>query len=570
MNFQRTMARPPSSPGIVADNPYAKMPPPASMATPQQQQSTQGNTQASPPPAAPQPSLPTAAPPSDPAPAAPDTPAGGVDETYRGDQPVRTLGATSSVMPTAEGVAPDAIGDQGFSLVDMLTPTKEKVKNFADANTMWYSAAHIANEGLAGATNAATPTGKAISKAVAPVAQTYAQAQWGKPVEYATRAAKTVAGATPGLKNIPAVQNFAAKPTTPVRINSVTAAGRKAMQESAEAAAKGAAKGGLKGASKFLGPAALGLEAGMVGYDFYDRMNNDGQSFTQANSEMGRETADKFNDIWTEWDSGDGGITGHAGAAGKKLLQAGGRILSPVETIQMGGALAQEMGGGAKDLAGWGANKAYNVATGTSNKDRAATRSIEGSQEVSNNRAAQLGQEAAQLKGSQTGPMSYSDEQKYNDLLARADDARQRAAAMADETKDWELGNQNWFGGGNKFQDAMNASGEELAGQIEGMQDQTLTSAQQANLESLQNRKGEIDRMSKLYDQEAGYWGGTGDFGHSVRNNVTQAKQQLINIASEMRQAQGNPERMNQLQRDMQFQNDRINQYRQWADAANQ
>ena len=141
---------------------------------------------------------------------------------------------------------------------------------------------------------------------------------------------------------------------------------------------------------------------------------------------------------------------------------------------------------------------------------------------------------------------------------------------MADETKDWELGNQNWFGGGNKFQDAMNASGEELAGQIEGMQDQTLTSAQQANLESLQNRKGEIDRMSKLYDQEAGYWGGTGDFGHSVRNNVTQAKQQLINIASEMRQAQGNPERMNQLQRDMQFQNDRINQYRQWADAANQ
>lgn len=589
MNFQRTMARPPSSPGIVADNPYAKMPPPASMATPQQQQSTQGDTQASPPPAAPQPSLPPGAPPNaipateetkkffpdaaysvPDAPAAPDTPADGVDETYRGDQPVRTLDATSSAMPTAEGVAPDAVGDQGFSVADMLTPTKEKVKNFADANTIWYSAAHMANEGLTGATNAATPTGKALSKAVAPVAQTYAQAQWGKPLEYGTRAAKTVAGATPGVKNIPAVQNFAKTPTKPVHINSVTAAGRKAMQESAEAAAKGAAKGGLKGASKFLGPASFGLEAGMVGYDFYDRMHNEGQSFTQANADMGRETADKFNDIWTTWDSGDGGITGHAGAAANKLLQVGGRVLSPVETIQMGGALAQEMGGGAKDLAGWGANKAYNVATGTSNKDRAAARSIEGSQEISNNRAAQLGQEAAQLKGSQTGPMSYSDEQKYNELLARADDARQRAAAMADETADWELGNQNWFGGGNKFQDAMNASGEELSQQIEGMQDQTLTSAQQANLESLQNRKGEIDRMSKLYDQEAGYWGGTGDFGHSVRNNVTQAKQQLINIASEMRQAQGNPERMNQLQRDMQFQNDRINQYRQWADAANQ
>ena len=581
MNFQRTMARPPSSPGMVADNPYAKMPPPSNVATPQQQQLTQGNTQAPPPAAAPKPSLPPGAPPNA-IPATEETktffpnaaysvPDSAVDETYKGDQPVRTLDAPAQPnVSIAPGVAPDSIGSPESAGPGFLS--KEKVKNFADANTMWYSTAHIANEGLKGADNAATAAGKAVSKAVAPAAQTYAQAQWGKPLEYGTRAAKTVAGATPGLNSIEAVQNFAAKPTKPVHINSFTAPGRKAMQESAEAAAKGAAKGGLKGASKFLGPAAFGLEAGMVGYDFHDRMNNQGQSFTQANSEMGRETADKFNDMWTEWDSGDGGITGHGYAAGKKLFQAGGRILSPVETIQMGGALAQEMGGGAKDLAGWGANQAYNVATGTSNKDRAASRDIEGSQEISNSRAAALGQQAAQLKGSQTGPMSYSGKQKYNELLAQSDDARQRASAMADETSEWELGNQNWFGGGNKFQDAMNASGEGLDQQIAGMQeqDQMLTSAQQANLESLQNRKGEIDRMSKLYDDEAGYWGGTGDFGHSVRNNVTQANQRLINITSEMRQAQGNPERMNQLKRDMQFQNDRINQYRQWADAANQ
>ena len=256
------------------------------------------------------------------------------------------------------------------------------------------------------------------------------------------------------------------------------------------------------------------------------------------------------------------------GFENQTMQQGGARnfvsgVMNPLKSIG-------EIGKGTVEGGMAAGNSIRNLVTNTSNKDRAAASDIESSQEISNNRAAALGQEAAQLKGLQTGQMSYSDESKYNELLAQADDARQRAANTADETVDWELGNQNWFGGGNKFQDAMNASGEELAGQIEGMQDQTLTSAQQADLESLQSRKGEIDRMSKLYDEQSGYWGGTGDFGHSVRNNVTQAKQQLINIAAEMRQAQGNPERMGQLQRDMQFQNDRINQYRQWAESANQ
>ena len=561
MDFQRTMARPPSTPGIVADNPYAKGPPPDIMSTPQQQQSTQGSTQAPPPPAAPQPSLPPGAPPN----AIPAT-----EETKK-------------FFPNASYSVPDTNSEPSPS--DMATPQPPAAPT-ADP------------EGQSSQEPGADPVGQSGQYAPeGPVGNNMGLGNWlGRQTAVSTMV-------NPAMKKMLAREGaeIAANPgmvkaTVDPLKNMVTGGGKgwagrgkavvdygkswlPGLTEGGQAGraslnAANAAKGGVQG-GRVLN--ALNAVKGVAGLGTAAAALPAAGGFVAGNAAL--ELGDAVG-LLPEWAGGTGFAylpksMGGAGVDGFGWDQKGfeQQTMDQGYLANMGSGIMNPLKGGTEIFKGLGeggyalGNMAYNVGTGTSNKDRAATRSIEETQQINNNRAAQLGEQAAQLKAQ--GDMSYQDQQKYNNLLALADDAKQRASAMEDESANWELGKQNWFGGGHHFQDAMNATGEDLNKQIEEMQGQTLTSAQQANLENLQHRRGEIDRMSKLYDQEAGYWGGTGDFGHSVRNNVTQAKMQLINIGKKMREAQGNPAELARLQSEMQYHNNRLNDYRSWAESAN-
>jgi len=561
MDFQRTMARPPSTPGIVADNPYAKGPPPDIMSTPQQQQSTQGNTQAPPPPAAPQPSLPPGAPPNA-IPATEETKkffpnaAYSVPDTNSEPSPSDMATPQPPAAPTAdpEGQSGQEPGADPVGQSGQYAPEGPVGNNMGLGNWMGRQAAVTSlvnpamNKMLAreGAEIAANPG--IIKGTVDPLKNMVTGGGKG----WAGRGKAVVDYGKSWLPGV--VEGGQAGKAS---LNAANAA-RSSVQGGRVLQGLNAAKGiaGVGTAAAAL-PAAGGFVAGNAVLELADAAGAlpewaGGTGFAYLPKSMGGAGVDGFG-----WDQkGFEQQTMNQGV----LANMGSGIMNPLKGI---GEIGKGIGEGGYALG----NAAYNVATGTSNKDRAATRSIEGSQQILGNRAAQLGEQAAQLKAQ--GDMSYQDQQKYNNLLALADDAKQRASAMEDESANWELGNQNWFGGGNYFQDAMNATGEDLNKQIEEMQGQTLTSAQQRNLENLRHRRGEIDRMSKLYDQEAGYWGGTGDFGHSVRNNVTQAKMQLIDIGKKMREAQGNPAELARLQSEMQYHNNRLNDYRSWAESAN-
>lgn len=343
-----------------------------------------------------------------------------------------------------------------------------------------------------------------------------------------------------------------------------------------------------KGFGKLLSaPVTMAIDTGLEGYDIYNRANQEGDNrhwterYGDAHMENAEENAQDRRDLVTTWNSGKGfdfsesndaldyaadfakGGWRHAGAAVNKVWDAGMVGLDPVGTVSAYGGLVRETAGAGNDLGKDIGNRIY--------ADSRRKARYEDAANISKSRAASLGEQAAQLKHQSPGGMNQENQARYESLIDQVHDAEQLAANTVDETENWELGNQNWLGGGNKFQDAMNASGQELGQQIGNMGDSAgMNSEQLSNLENLNSRKSEIDRMSKLYDQESGYWGGTGDFGKSVRVNVMQAKNELVRIGSEMREAKGDPKRIAQLQKEMQRQSNRINQYRQWAESANQ
>lgn len=591
--FQQQMSAAPmaSRGGVVADNPYANTPPPNVDISPQAARPpAQQAPAATPDPASPsdlnnQPSpsdrvAPPAAPPTPPV---ADRDGNGLPDTIQNPE----------TLPNAElapGVAPDAQGfPQSFPGEQELLPEDQYSGYWEDLGDAGANLAHtVAADANAGNLALRAKQQNAVGKAFSPgrfgsntddvnrLAQAAAKntrsaaSTSAKPITYpaskATDAARAAAQYVPGVNkvvNSPAAAQAARQAS---RFGDARRAISSADEMAKATGAVGKTGKMFKALGSKAGPAGVVLEAGAIGYDLKNRMDQ-GQTFEQAYSDIADEHTQSVRNAINpfKWDmDGKNGVT-----AGDIIDKAwsGLDVISPVAHAQAGGELLKETGGGIKDMA----VGSYNYLTDQEGKQRA--RNMQEATDYQNNIASQLDQQAAQLKGSQTGSMGVEDQGKYEELLNRAADARQRAENMADETGDWELGNQNWLGGGNYFQQSMQNTGNALDEEIKGLTSGNMTDAERARLANLQSRRGEIDRMNKLYDQEAGYFGGTGDFGKSVRVNVRAAKNRMVDINQQLRDAvaQGDEGRIAQLKSDLNNTNARLNAYRQWAtDAANQ
>jgi hypothetical protein len=329
------------------------------------------------------------------------------------------------------------------------------------------------------------------------------------------------------------------------------------------------------------------LEAGGIGWQISDRMQDDGQSLGQAwkgqaedHTQGVRNTINPLHG----WRNAEGNIT-PGSVAGNILGKTWGLldVISPVATAQAGSQLVGEMGGGAYD-AGQGA---YNWVTDA--KERGIKARYAESQQMATDKVKALAQEAAQLQSSQD-PQSQA---RYAELQAQADDWKRRAEAMSDQTKDWNVGNTSTFGSSYPFRDAMSATGEDLKKQINEMKTRngapppggyqpgssvpgigypkgpTLSEAEKLDLENMQQRQSNIERMQKRYDDEVGYWG-SGDMPAIVRNRVATGKKRIVDIGARLREpaVRNNPQLVAQLQADLRHHIARMADYQAWADAA--
>lgn len=595
--FQQQMSAAPmaSRGGVVADNPYANTPPPNVDISPQAARPpAQQAPAATPDPASPsdlnnQPSpsdrvAPPAAPPTPPV---ADRDGNGLPDTIQNPE----------TLPNAElapGVAPDAQGfPQSFPGEQELLPEDQYSGYWEDLGDAGADFAHtVAADANAGNLALRAKQQNAVGKAFSPgrfgsntddvnrLAQAAAKntrsaaSTLAKPITYpaskATDAARAAAQYVPGVNkvvNSPAAAQAARQAS---RFGDARRAISSADEMAKATGALGKTGKMFKALGSKAGPAGAVLEAGAIGYDLKNRMDQ-GQTFEDAYRDIANEHTQNVRNAINpfKWDMDGKDGVGWGDIANKAW--SGLDVISPVAHVQAGGQLLKETGGGIKDMA----VGSYNYLTDQEGKQR--QRNVDEVVNMQNARASQFQSQAEQLKGQvdSTGEMSPEVKGQYDELLARAADARKRAENMVDETKNWELGNQNWLGGGNYFQQSMQDTGRRLDSEIAQLpfSQGSMTDAQKMQLENLRTRKNEIARMGKLYDEEAGYWGGTGDFEKSVRNNVRGAKNRMVQINQELREAvaQGDTNRIARLKSDLDHANSRLNDYRRWAtDAANQ
>ena len=544
------------------------------------------------------------------------------------------------IMPTAEGVAPDALGNQGFDTAPDQSPIErsESLEESLEARDR-----AVREQGLRAAKDSVGEAGTVLGQTMAryalpgrnmynatmqavaggtkiPGGGAFSPGRFG---QYTDDVNSGVATATKGVRK---AVSTAAKPITvpvsaaasvPRRIASAvtdrvddvptakqTALGRRAKNlkrglNMADDVAKASTKATTTAAKGFSGAKALGgvskkipilghaLEAGGIGWEISDRMQDDGQSLGQAwKSQAEDHTQGVRNTInpLHGWRNDEGNVT-PGSVAWNTLGKTWGLldVISPVATAQAGSQLVGEMGGGAWDAG---------AATGrwlTNAKERGIKANYAESQQMATDKVKALGQEAAQLQSSQD-PQSQA---RYAELQAQADDWKRRAEAMSDQTKDWNVGNTSTFGSSYPFRDAMSATGEDLKKQINEMKTRngapppggyqpgssvpgigypkasTLSEAEKLDLENMQQRQSNIERMQKRYDDEVGYWG-SGDMPAIVRNRVATGKKRIVDIGARLREpaVRNNPQLVAQLQADLKHHTARMADYQAWADAA--
>jgi hypothetical protein len=322
--------------------------------------------------------------------------------------------------------------------------------------------------------------------------------------------------------------------------------------------------------TKALPGISTAVEGGFLLNDIHNKASNPGDNrgavdrYWDASLAQGHEKGQQVRDMLSTWDSGDGGIGGHSWAAASKAGDVIGHVLSPVSTLHSGIALQQEMAGGLSDAA----QGAYNWATDA--KGRATKKNISDTQALHRSEAANLGQQAAKLR--QSGNLANpAVKAQYDELLAKANDAKQQALAISDETADWNLGNQHYFGsGGHKFRDAMQSSGDAMRKELSQLQSgRNALAPDDPRLENLKLRQRETQRLVDLYGKEVGYMG-EGAFTQVVRNRVAAGKSRIIDIAARMREpaVRNNPELMRELSQDLEHHKARMQNYQQWGAAA--
>ena len=226
------------------------------------------------------------------------------------------------------------------------------------------------------------------------------------------------------------------------------------------------------------------------------------------------------------------------------------------------------IGAGGAEFSTYGAGKLRDVVTGTTPESRHTATNKREMQSALTAEQSQLRQQAVQVwtaHSATTDPAQKAAlKQQYAELQKRVQDATSRAEAMNDDTQNWNLGNQHWFGDqGHKFRDAIRSTSADQTNQIEKQQPGAL------GREYLQSRRDEANNLNDLYEKEVGYTG-EGDFTKQIRMNVMSAKRRIVDIGARMREpgVASNPAMLGQLSAELQHHNQRLKLYQGWADKA--
>ncbi len=306
---------------------------------------------------------------------------------------------------------------------------------------------------------------------------------------------------------------------------------------------------GLKLVSKAALPLSLALDTINVGQDIY----NKGWTNT-AN-----DTAQNWRDILS---AKDGLHT---------LYQAPLQVLNPVANAQLileGQAQATQL---AREKVQEGLTHVYDKVTGTDTRSRnsAADKTQVKNMELENQRDLE-GQRAR----NQPNPNMPADRLALNTqenarLDAQIQDSKTRQGNTVDETANWRLGKQDWFGsGGHKFRDSMQNSITNSAAELQGLNNGgTLDAGQQARKEQLENRQAQRKHMIGTYDREGGA-SGKGLFSTDMRNRVSGLKENSVQIGSQLRDPNLPPDQKAQLEEKLKNNNEMLEEYRGWAESS--
>ena len=401
----------------------------------------------------------------------------------------------------------------------------------------------------------------------------------GKAIKNIATGGQTVKGTMQaGVKGIQKAMPTATKAVKPIvqgatnAVNTMRGVSNANKAVNAVRATNAATKGTAAAGSKVLGPLAAVVEGGLIGYDINQKMN-EGKSFERAWEEQANEGAQRTRDLFTTWDSGDGGIGGHTYAGAKKVFDVGMHVFSPVQTVQSGTQLVKDTGGLLINDSGL----AEALTPGTPMSRNTEHQKTEMAAQT-NQRNQQLQEQQAKIDKSLNSNIMPEErsvlERQKQDIANQISDNNLINQTYEDETADWDLFDQHYvMGGGDYFRDNLAAKRDELNNQIHDFQQmsnlpQGMT---QLDLENMQQRANEYNRSVDMYDR-VGMFGDFSkeDYQQSIRVGVQKAQESIIKMQARMREpaVQNNPQLMNQLAGDIAHQQQRLADYRSFAENA--
>lgn len=392
--------------------------------------------------------------------------------------------------------------------------------------------------------------------------------QYGRQLaETGTRVTQRVADAGRQAGNqITELAQRAAKFLRPAATEAATAAttaattGASALPAATEAAGLGSKLLQAGGTGlRWLGRIATPLAAAVEGYGVYRDVSNKGWDQTTADNAQRLRDIVSLKDGW------------------HTLYQAPMQVFNPVTNAQVIAGGVGEIAGGLKDMAGSLGTSLYDMASGTDAQgreaatDRAAVQATltAKQQELQRQRDAAV----TELANNQTfSPTMRAQRQQHADELQhQIAETQQMTDAANDETAGWQLGNQNWFGGGHRFRDAISGTVSNLDQQISQLQQTKNPSpAQSQQLAQAQQQKAEYVRLLDRYANEVGY-SSTGAFDAIIRRNVQGKKQRIIAITQQLRSPEAaDPQYRQRLEQERNGLEAGLTHYRNWAAQAEQ
>jgi hypothetical protein len=242
--------------------------------------------------------------------------------------------------------------------------------------------------------------------------------------------------------------------------------------------------------------------------------------------------------------------------------QAPVQALNPVANAQLIAGGATQTAGMLGEQAGMAGEAIRDKVTGTDARSRA----------FSTDKAQVYAMEKEKKEGLQAQLAQNPTRSPEETLKLRRqilDSSNRQDDASWDQTANWRLGQQNWFGsGGHKFRDAIQNSVTNSDAEIEALKSKgELDAGQQASLEQLQNRQAQRKQMLGTYEREGGA-SGKGLFSTDIRNRVSGLKSNMTTLQSQLRDESLPPEQREKLEAQLKTNMSDYKEYRGWAESS--